>query len=1058
MIAQAVQRGTLVLVTVLIATILALAVSFRIPVQMIPDLDVRTISVVTGWPGATPQDIEAEILLEQERYLRRLPNLQKMLSGADSGTGWIDLQFPQHVSISDALIRVSNALSQVPAYPENVDQPRLYSSSYSDNAFMYFRLMPLQRDPLQLDMDMLRDFAEEQIRPRLEKVPGVSAVNVSGVPERQIQIQLDPARLAQRGISLQQVRQAIRERNRDASGGDIDSGKKRYLLRMKGRFEDLAQLQQLILKRQDQTEIRLQDVATVSLDHAENRELSYSETGRTLTLSVRREAGSNVIAIKQQMLPLVAELNQQLLASQGLQLELYGDDVRYVQASVQNAWVNLMFGAALATLVLYLFLRSSRITLVGVMGIPLCTLAALAALMLFGRTINVISLAGIAFAIGMTVDNSIVVLESIDQARRRGLDRMAAAIEGVYDVWPAVLASTLTTVLVFVPVLLIEQEAGQLYSDIAIAIAAAIVASMLVAVFVLPAAVARLKPARLSPTTTASPEQLPPRWLQAWLSTMPASTIWPLATVVVSTVLMLGLAWYWLPPAEYLPEGEEPKAFTSMVAPAGYNLAEMELIAAELRPLLSAQVKADPQLFDRGERPLPALKYYSLDVAPGAISVLSEPVRYQDLQPMMDALVAIFQRYPAMQAYSARGSIISSNDGGSRAVALDISGSDLKQIYQTANAAYQLAEQLFAEPQLYSEPAALALEQPLWQLRPHWSRLAEQGYNAAEFGYAVSALTDGAFVDEFILDDRKVDIFLYGQQGTAPDLASIGQLPLVTPAGHVMPLQALATLQEQQDSDSIRRVDGRRTVTLYIIPPRSLALETAVAQVRQQLLPKLQQQGMLPAGVQIDISGAADQLAATQQALWQNFAIAVLLIYLLLVAIFNHWGYPLLVLLTIPLGLAGGVLGLVLFNQLGAGLPLLGLTALHQPLDMITMLGFLILLGTVVNNPILIVEQCRQQLQAGQPVAAAIQLAVASRYRPIMMTTATTIFGLLPLVLIPGEGSELYRGIGVVVLSGLACATWLSLTFLPALLQLVLSLRRIEQRPDPACDKQTTDL
>lgn len=1058
MIAQAVQRGTLVLVTVLIATILALAGSLRIPVQMIPDLDVRTISVVTGWPGATPQDIEAEILLEQERYLRRLPNLQKMLSGAESGTGWIDLQFPQHVSMSDALIRVSNALSQVPAYPENVDQPRLYSSSYSDNAFMYFRLMPLQHDPLQLDIDMLRDFAEEQIRPRLEKVPGVSAVNVSGVPERQIQIRLDPARLAQRGISLQQVRQAIRERNRDVSGGDIDSGKKRYLLRMKGRFADLTELQQLILKRQDQTEIRLQDVATVSLDHAENREWSYSETGRTLTLSVRREAGSNVIAIKQQMLPLVAELNQQLLASQGLQLELYGDDVRYVQASVQNAWVNLMFGAALATLVLYLFLRSCRITLVGVMGIPLCTLAALAALMLFGRTINVISLAGIAFAIGMTVDNSIVVLESIDQARRRGLDRMAAAIRGVYDVWPAVLASTLTTVLVFIPVLLIEQEAGQLYSDIAIAIAAAIVASMLVAVFVLPAAVARLKPARLSPTTTASPEQLPPRWLQTWLKTMSASTSWPLATVVVAAGVMLGLAWYWLPPAEYLPEGEEPKAFTSMVAPAGYNLAAMELIAAELRPLLSAQVNADPTLFDRGARFLPALKYYSLDVAPGAISILSEPVRYQDLQPMMDALVAIFQRYPAMQAYSARGSIISSNDGGSRAVALDISGSDLTQIYQTANAAYQLAEQLFAEPQLYSEPAALALEQPLWQLRPHWSRLAEQGYSAAEFGYAVAALTDGAFVDEFILDDRKVDIFLYGQQGTEPDLASIGQLPLVTPAGHVMPLQALATLQEQQDSDSIRRVDGRRTVTLYIIPPRSLALETAVAQVRQQLLPKLQQQGMLPAGVQIDISGAADQLAATQQALWQNFVIAVLLIYLLLVAIFNHWGYPLLVLLTIPLGLAGGVLGLVLFNHLGSGLPLLGLTALHQPLDMITMLGFLILLGTVVNNPILIVEQCRQQLQAGQPVAAAIQLAVASRYRPIMMTTATTIFGLLPLVLIPGEGSELYRGIGVVVLSGLVCATWLSLTFLPALLQLVLSLRRVEHRLEPAHNTQVTDL
>jgi len=1045
MIAQAVRRGVLVSVVVLITGILAMALALRIPVQMIPDLDVRTISVVTHWVGATPEDIETEILLEQERHLRRLPNLQKMTSGANSGEGWIELEFPQQVAISDALVRVSNALSKVPSYPENVDQPSLYSSSYSENAFLYFRLMPLQADPLQLDMDMLRDFAQEQIRPELEKVPGVSAVNVSGAPERQVQIRVDPARLAQRGISLQQVRQVIRERNQDASGGDLDSGKKRYLLRMVGRFDDLEQLRQLIISREGQTEIRLQDVATVHLDHAENQELSYSETGRTLTLSVHREAGSNVIDIKRQLLPLVEELNQRLLQTNGLQLELFSDDVRYVEASVQSAWVNLLLGAALATLVLYLFLRCARVTLIGVMGIPLCALASFAALMLFGRTINVISLAGIAFAIGMTIDNSIVVLESIDQAKERGLKRMEAAIRGVTDVWPAVLASTLTTVLVFVPVLLIEQEAGQLYSDIAIAIAAAILASMLVAVFVLPAAVARYTPLSKAAQVHSAPVRL-----QNWLQHINQSKTRQWSNILITSVILLGSAWWLLPPAEYLPEGEEPKAFTSMVAPAGYNLAEMTTIAAEIRPLLAAQVNAEPTLFDRGERPVPALKYFSLNVEPGYIGVMSEPVRHQDLQPMMDTLTTLFQRYPGMQAYSSRGSIISSNDGGSRAVVLDISGSDLTQIYQTANAASQLAEQLFDQPQVYSDPGSLVLEQPLWQIRPHWSRLAEQGFSAEEFGYAVSALSDGAYVDEFILDDRKVDMFLYGLSNQHSDLNAIGQLPLVTPAGHVVPLQALAELKELQDSDSIRRVDGRRTVSLYVIPPRNIALETAVAQVRQELLPQLQQQGMLPAGVQVTISGAADQLAATKQALSENFFIAVLIIYLLLVAVFKHWGYPLLVILTIPLGLAGGVLGLGLFNALGSLLPLVGMTALHQPLDMITMLGFLILLGTVVNNPILIVEQCRKQLQQGQDIASAVQAAVLSRYRPIVMTTATTLFGLLPLVLVPGAGSELYRGIGIVVLTGLLCSTVISLTFLPAVLTLLLRQPKQQSTENPA--------
>jgi multidrug efflux pump subunit AcrB len=264
--------------------------------------------------------------------------------------------------------------------------------------------------------------------------------------------------------------------------------------------------------------------------------------------------------------------------------------------------------------------------------------------------------------------------------------------------------------------------------------------------------------------------------------------------------------------------------------------------------------------------------------------------------------------------------------------------------------------------------------------------------------------------------------------------------PIVTPKGNVLPLQALADISEQMDSDSLRRVDGRRTVTLYIIPPRSIALETAVAKVREELVPILYQQGAVGKDVSLDISGAADQLEATKAALSSNFLVAVLIIYLLLVAIFNHWGYPLFVLITIPLGLAGGLVGLQALNYTGSLFAYFGGQGWHQPFDMITMLGFLILLGTVVNNPILIVEQSRKNLQSGQfGVVEAVKSAVASRLRPILMSTATTLFGLLPLVLFPGAGSELYRGVGIVVLAGLIVATLLSLTFLPALLISVLS-------------------
>jgi multidrug efflux pump subunit AcrB len=1028
MLEAGVRRGTILAVGVLIVCVLGVVAALRIPVQMIPDLEVRTISVITGWPGATPQDVEKEILIEQERYLRVLPNLKRMISQADTGSARIELEFPFGVDINEALIRVNNALSQVPAYPENVDQPRLYSSSFSSNAFMYFRLRPLQGNPLQLDMDMLRDYAEDYVRPRLERVPGVSEVGVGGGAERQVQVLVDPARLAQRGLSLGDVRDAIRARNRDRSAGDIDSGKRRYLLRTVGRFDELADLEDLTLAQRGDSQVRLKDVATVVLDHFEVRSLSYGDGERTLSLSVRRESGSNVIDIKREMLQVVDAINRDLLAPNGLELSLFGDDVRYVEDSIANVWTNLALGAALATLVMFLFLRSPRATLVGVMGIPICTIAAFVGLLAFGRTVNVISLAGIAFAIGMTLDNSIVVLETIEQMRRRGLARIEGAIAGVREVWPAVLASTLTTVLVFMPILFIEEEAGQLYSDIAIAISAAIIASMLVAVFVVPAAIARLGfgEGSVMKTTDEAPA---PKGIMAIVGGVVESPGRRWLTMAACLALTLGLAWPLMPPAEYLPEGEEPKAFSSMIAPPGYNLSEMAQIGDEIKAFLDEQLNADPARFDRGETTMPPLEYYSLSVSVGRVWVLSEPVRTRDIEPMMNAMTALFREYPGMRAFSARGSIISSNDGGTRAVALDISGPDLADLYATAEAAYLAAGELFDNPQLSSDPSSLSLDQPLIEVRPRWQRLAEVGFSAGEFGFAVAALSDGAFVDEFFLDDDKVDIFLFSHAGAEQSLTSLAQSPVLTPSGAVLPLSALADLAEVADSDALRRVDGRRTVTLYIIPPRSVALETAVQMVREQLVPQLRRDGAIARNVSIDITGASDQLDATRAALGGNFVIAVVLIYLLLVAIFGHWGLPLLILTTVPLGLAAALVGLVAVNGIGA------VGGFHQPFDMITMLGFLILLGTVVNNPILIVDKSRRNLETGEMgVTEAVLAAVRARLRPILMSTATTIFGLAPLVLLPGEGTELYRGVGIIVLCGLLFSTLISLTFLPALL------------------------
>jgi len=399
-----------------------------------------------------------------------------------------------------------------------------------------------------------------------------------------------------------------------------------------------------------------------------------------------------------------------------------------------------------------------------------------------------------------------------------------------------------------------------------------------------------------------------------------------------------------------------------------------------------------------------------------------------------------------MRAFASRGSIITSNDGGTRSINLDISGPNLTVIYEAALAAYRRSEEVFGNPRIQSNPSSLALSQPLVEVRPDWDRASELGMSAADVGLTVAALTDGAFVDEFFQNDDKIDIYLFGRRGTESRLDDIGDLPVWTPRGTVLPLSSLVRIEETVDTSTVRRVNGQRTVTLNVIPPESIALETGVEMMRTQVIGQLRETGALPAGVNVDISGASDQLAATQAALADNYPVALVIVFLLLVAIFRHWGYPLLIMTTIPLGIAGGIVGLVLLNLVGAALPLVGLNPIRQPFDMISMLGFLILMGTVVNNPILIVDRAMRQIRENSASALeAVREAVRARLRPIAMSTLTTICGLSPLVFMPGEGTELYRVVGAIVLFGILGAAVVSLTMLPALTVTALEWRRPEK-------------
>jgi multidrug efflux pump subunit AcrB len=597
-------------------------------------------------------------------------------------------------------------------------------------------------------------------------------------------------------------------------------------------------------------------------------------------------------------------------------------------------------------------------------------------------------------------------------------------------------------VLVFAPIMFIQEEAGQLYSDIAIAVSASILASMLVAITVIPTAAAHFafrSEDRVDPVATRA--GLRERVVDGvgWLV---ATGTRRLGVIMVTLATSAAIIWALTPAAEYLPPGEEPKMFARMNAPPGYNLETMRAIGLDLQEQLLPYVDDEPEQFDRGETEVPALRYFSLAINADGLRIISQTKDPGHIDALMDIVERKYEEYPGMRAFVNRGSIITSNDGGTRSINLDISGPSLTAIYDAAETAYRRSKEVFGNPRIRAQPSTLSLSQPLIEIRPDWDRAAELGMDAGDIGFTVAALTDGAFVDEFFWADDKIDVFLYSQRGPDATLESLDDLPVHTPGGAIVPLSSLARVVETVDTSTIRRVDGRRTVTLNVIPPEQVPLETGVEIVRQQVLGHLRDTGAIPAEVRIDITGASDQLQATREALTGNYAVALVLIYLVMVAIFTNWGYPLLIMTTIPLGVAGGIAGLWLMNAGSELLPLFGMKEIHLSFDMISMLGFLILMGTVVNNPILIVHRAAANVrESGMDAVQAVREAVDSRLRPIAMSTITTVFGLAPLVFVPGAGTELYRGVGAIVLFGLAGAAIVTLTFLPALTVAVLTWR-----------------
>ncbi|MDA0322785.1 MAG: efflux RND transporter permease subunit [Verrucomicrobia bacterium] len=1025
-----------VAVGVILITLFGMISLRQIPVQLTPEVEQPRVTVETLWPGASPQEVEREITDRQEEQLKNVEGLLEMTSESQDGTGSIVLEFPVGSDMDTAVLLVANALEQVRQSPQLAEKPVIYTVDRRANAIAWLTLKRLPGN--ERSMNGYRDLCEDVIKPAFERIPGIARSGIFGGTKQELRVVIDPQKLSSLRITTEQVISALRRENRDISAGDFDEGKRRYIVRTLGEYESAKDVQDVVIVHRNNRAVHVRDVGTAYISY-QKPDFTVQHFGSpSIAMNCQRATGANVIKVMVDLRRTVSELNQDLLKAQGVKLTQAYDETIYITSAIKLVRQNIIFGGLLAVGVLFLFLRSRSGVLVIATAIPISIVGTFLVMSMLGRNINVISLAGMSFAVGMVVDNAIVVLENIIRHRQTDKGRRTSAHEGTSEVWGAILASTLTTMAVFIPIVFMKEEIGQLYRDIAIAISSAVALSMIVSITVIPTLAARIIGSRGDRAAQGSDRKrnIVDRAAEAFTRAISDLVYWlcgrtwtRLTIAIVLTGAALLLSRVLIPPAEYLPQGSRNLVFSIMLPPPGYNLTELSRLGVQIEsdlqphfPIYRDVPNANPTdpVFEnfffvaRGR-----------NVFMGAVARDDSAV--QDIVPVMRKPLS---EVPGMIAIVQQASLFGRSIGQGRNIDLQITGPDLAQLVGFGQRIFGQLMGLLPDAQMRPIPG-LDLGNPEINIVPDRVRAAKLGMSTEQIGILVDVFLDGRKIDDYKYEGEEIDLVLSGERDSTMHSQDLATIPIATPGGKLVTLASLAEIRVTTGPEQINHIERRRAITISIIPPPSLPLEEAMQTIRQKVIQPLEDSGEIGGLYRIEMAGTADDLVKTRDALKWNLLLAVVISYLLMAALFESFLYPFVIMFSVPLAGVGGLLGLRLMNLFQ-----------DQALDTLTMLGFVILIGTVVNNAILIVHQALNHIRRdSMHPREAIRESVRTRIRPIFMSTTTSVLGMTPLVVFSGAGSELYRGIGSVVIGGLVVSTVFTLILVPTLFSLVLSAR-----------------
>ncbi len=1009
-----VKRPVTVVMITLIVVIMGVVSLTRLPIDLLPEIEIPVVAVVTSYNGAGPREIEELITKPLENVISTVNNIKSVTSTSSEGNSIIIAQFTFGTDMNFASLDVRERIDLIKGMlPSGITAPMILKVDPNS--------MPIMQVAVAGDEDLatLQSFGEDIVKSRLERLEGVASVNVSGGQEYQVEIVTNHNKMMGYGVTMDQLTQLLRAENLNLPGGEITRGQQRLSIRTLGEFTDLEDIKQLMIPLSTGGSVPLEELADIQLNYKEINAYSRVNGQRSINVSIQKQSGTNTVIVANQV---NEEIEKIQLKYPNMEISVMMDQSEYIQQSINNVMRNALIGGLLAIVILYLFLRNVRTTLIIGTAIPISVIATFILIYFNGITLNLMTLGGLALGVGMLVDNAIVVLENIYRFRQEGFSRKEAAIKGANEVAMAVVASTLTTVAVFLPIVFVEGITSTIFKQLALTVSLSLGASLMVSLTLIPMLASKL----LKVEEKKEQKRRGIYWMmdaiynafdglfksfeEGYKKILKKALSFRKTTIMIGVlVFILSMTSIVKIGAEFFPQMDEGQLTIKVSLPLGATLTSSNEVVREVEELLQdidEIVGVASTIGSSGNNFVG-----SASINRGTITVSLKPIRERKRSTgeVVNEVREKIKDIPGAEISVEAVSNTMSFSGGSAPISISIKGDDLQQLKAIGNDFVEIIKGVEGTEEVKN---SLNEGIPELQIQLNRNYTSQYGLTAGQIASSIRGMISGQVATRYKMDGSEIDVIVKGDPLYKEGIARLNELSIASPLGLNVPLNQIAELTIQQGPASISRVDQVRVISVTSdISDRDL--RSVVKDIEEKLT-----EYQLPVGYSYIIGGENQEMVKAFSDLSLALLLAVVFVYMILASQFESLLHPFTIMLSVPLAFAGGVLGLFLTGR-----------SLSVP----AFIGVIMLAGIVVNNAIVLVDYINTRRNAGEERWEAILNAGPIRLRPILMTTLTTVLGLLPLALGIGEGAEAQAPMATVVIGGLLLSTLLTLVFIPVM-------------------------